>query len=120
MNNVVLCFSLLFVFFLSARASFVAERRPNIVVIMADDIGFECYSGYGSEYYQTPHIDRLAQTGAQFTRAYANPICTSSRVKIMTGRYNFRNYTNFGNLNLTQNTFGKIAQKAGCSTAVAG
>lgn len=107
--------------FLSA-SPFAARlaARPNIIVIMADDIGFECYSCYGSEYYSTPNIDKLAATGARFTQAYSQPICTPSRVKIMTGRYNFKNYTNFGSLDLGQNTFAKIAKSAGYRTFVAG
>ncbi len=87
---------------------------------MADDIGFECYSGYGSEYYSTPRIDQLASTGAQFTQAYSQPICTPSRVKIMTGKYNFRNYTRFRNLDLSQPTFAKMVKVNGYATAIAG
>ncbi|MGB0580209.1 MAG: sulfatase-like hydrolase/transferase [Limisphaerales bacterium] len=98
----------------------IAADRPNIVVIMADDIGFECYSCYGSEYYKTPNIDKLAASGAKFTQAYSQPICTPSRVKIMTGRYNFKNYTVFGELDLTQDTFAKVAKSAGYSTYIAG
>ncbi|MGI9429213.1 MAG: sulfatase-like hydrolase/transferase [Bythopirellula sp.] len=94
--------------------------KSNVIVIMADDIGFECYSQYGSEFYQTPNIDRLAQQGAQFTQAYSQPICTPSRVRIMTGRYNFRNYTTFGELDLTQPTFAKMVQANGYATAIAG
>jgi arylsulfatase A len=108
----------IFALLLSAPSLFA--NRPNIVVIMADDIGFECYSCYGSEFYSTPNIDQLAATGAKFTQAYSQPICTPSRVKIMTGRYNFKNYSAFGELDLTQNTFAKVAQTAGYSTYVAG
>lgn len=97
-----------------------AADKPNVIVIMADDIGFECYSGYGSEYYSTPNIDRLADTGAKFTHAYSQPLCTPSRVKIMTGRYNFRNYTTFGELDLTQPTFATTVKTAGYATAIAG
>lgn len=49
-----------------------------MIVIMADDIGFECYSQKGSEFYKTPNIDRLAATGAEFTQAYSQPICWGS------------------------------------------
>ena len=87
---------------------------------MADDIGFECYSRYGSEYYQTPRIDQLAQEGAYFTQAYSQPICTPSRVRIMTGRYNFKNYTIFGELDLEQPTFAKMVKTNGYATAIAG
>ena len=97
-----------------------AADKPNVIVIMADDIGFECYSCYGSEFYQTPNIDQLAKTGAMFTQAYSQPICTPSRVKIMTGRYNFRNYTTFGELDLSQATFAKMVKANGYATAIAG
>jgi len=98
----------------------LALEKPNVIVIMADDIGFECYSQYGSEFYKTPNIDQLATSGAQFTQAYSQPICTPSRVKIMTGRYNFRNYTQFGELDLKQPTFATMVKAHGYSTAIAG
>ena len=97
-----------------------AHERPNVIIIMADDIGFECYSHKGSEFYETPNIDRLAATGAEFTQAYSQPICTPSRVRIMTGRYNFRNYTRFGELDLTQPTFATMVKGNGYATAIAG
>jgi arylsulfatase A len=97
-----------------------ASEKPNVIVVMADDIGFECYSKYGSEFYQTPNIDELATTGAKFTQAYSQPICTPSRVKIMTGQYNFRNYTQFGELDLSQPTFAKMVKANGYATAIAG
>jgi arylsulfatase A len=97
-----------------------AAEKPNVIVIMADDIGFECYSSYSSEFYSTPNIDRLAATGVRFTQAYSQPLCTPSRVRIMTGRYNFRNYTRFGDLDLSQPTFAKMVKSAGYSTAIAG
>jgi len=98
-----------------------AERkRPNIVLIMADDIGFECYGAYGSTHYQTPRFDELARDGARFTHAYAQPVCTPSRAKIMTGKYNFRNYTEFGRLDLSEPTFAKMLRSAGYRTCIAG
>ena len=73
-----------------------ANDRPNLVLIMADDVSWECFGCYGAEDYQTPHIDRLAAEGIRFEHCYSTPICTPSRVKIMTGKYGFRNYTHFG------------------------
>lgn len=97
-----------------------ADRPPNIVLIMADDIGFECYGAYGSTLYKTPRFDALAREGAQFSHAYSQPVCTPSRVKIMTGKYNFRNYTAFGEMNLSEPTFATMLKKAGYRTAIAG
>lgn len=97
-----------------------AADQPNVIVIMADDIGYECYSGYGSEFYSTPNIDQLGETGALFTQAYSQPICTPSRAKLMTGRYNFRNYTAFRELDLAEPTFAKMVKGNGYATAIAG
>ena len=94
--------------------------KPNVVLIMADDVGWECFGVYGAEDYKTPNIDALAAKGIRFNHCYSTPICTPSRVKIMTGQYNFRNYTHFGYLNPKDKTFGHLMQEAGYKTAVAG
>ncbi|MEO0445157.1 MAG: sulfatase-like hydrolase/transferase, partial [Verrucomicrobiota bacterium] len=96
------------------------ERPPNVILIMADDVGWECFSCYGAEDYHTPAIDRLAQEGIRFDHCYSTPICTPSRVKIMTGKYGFRNYTHFGYLDPKERTFGHLMQEAGYQTAIAG
>jgi len=57
--------------------------RVNIVLIMADDLGYECIGANGCEDYQTPHIDKLAAEGMRFEQCFANPLCTPSRVKSM-------------------------------------
>jgi arylsulfatase A len=64
---------------------------PNVILIMADDMGYECLGAYGSTEYSTPHLDKLAQNGIRVTQCHAQPLCTPSRVKIMTGKYNFIN-----------------------------
>src|SRR5262245_29691300 len=69
-------------------ASRQRPSRPNIVLIMADDLGYGDLSGYGRPDYQTPNLDRLAMQGTRFTQAYAiAPVCTPTRVGLMTGRY---------------------------------
>ena len=56
------------------------EKRLNVVLILADDLGWSDLACYGSEYHQTPHIDRLAVQGVRFTSAYAAaPVCTPTR-----------------------------------------
>ena len=95
-------------------------KKPNIVLIMTDDVGWECFGSYGAEDYKTPNLDRLAKEGVQFNHCYSTPICTTSRVMIMTGKYNFRNYTHFGYLNPKEKTFGNMMQEAGYKTAIAG
>ncbi|MFB3902139.1 MAG: sulfatase [Acidobacteriota bacterium] len=65
-----------------------APGKPNIVFILTDDLGWSDLSCYGSEYYETPHLDRLAGEGMRFTDAYAAcPVCSPSRAGILTGRY---------------------------------
>ncbi len=64
---------------------------PNIVFILADDLGYADLSCYGRRDFTTPSLDRLAAGGARFTQAYANSaVCTASRVALMTGRYQYR------------------------------
>ncbi len=94
-------------------------RRPNIVFIMADDMGYECLGTYGS-CYSTPHLDSLTERGVRFTHAYSQPLSTPSRVEVMTGRYNHKNYCEFGFLNQDQKTFGNLARQAGYTTAIVG
>ncbi len=98
----------------------LSGRTPNIVLIMVDDMGWECLSPYGGEDYQTPNIDRLAKEGVVFDHCFSTPLCTPSRVKLMTGKYNFRNYTYFGYLNPEERTFGHMLQEAGYKTAIVG
>lgn len=62
--------------------------RPNIIYIMADDLGYADLSCYGRNDYQTPHLDKLASQGVKFMNAYAGaPLCTPTRTSFMTGRY---------------------------------
>ncbi|WP_145178409.1 sulfatase-like hydrolase/transferase [Rubripirellula lacrimiformis] len=97
-----------------------AAERPNIILIMADDVSWEAFGSYGAQDYETPHIDALAAGGVRFRHCYSTPICTPSRVMIMTGQYNFRNYTHFGYLDPNQKTFANLLQDAGYKTAIAG
>lgn len=62
--------------------------KPNIVFILADDLGWSQLGCYGSQYYETPHIDRLASQGMRFTNAYAAcPVSSPTRASLMTGKY---------------------------------
>lgn len=101
-------------------SSLQAETRPNIVLIMADDMGYECVGANGSEHYKTPNLDKLASEGIRFEHAYSQPICTPSRVQIMTGRYNGRNYVRFGLLHPNEITFGNVLKEAGYKTCIVG
>ena len=103
-----------------AKCGVAADQRPNIVLIMADDVGYECFGCYGSKQYKTPHIDRLARQGIRFEHCYSQPLCTPSRVKLMTGLSNARNYSAFSVLNRDQRTIGQYFKAAGYQTMIAG
>lgn len=111
--------SLLFAILLFT-GSVASAARPNIVLIMADDFGYECLSCNGSTSYQTPNLDALAKGGIRFTNCYAQPLCTPTRVQLMTGIYNVRNYVRFGLLDPKATTFAQLLKKAGYATCVAG
>lgn len=93
---------------------------PNLILIMADDLGYETLGVNGGTSYQTPRLDALAAGGMRFTKCFSQPLCTPSRVKIMTGKYNFRNYVGFGILDPNEKTFGHLLQDAGYTTCVVG
>ncbi len=100
-------------------ASFAREQL-NVILIMADDSAADNYSCYGSKFFSTPRLDALARSGAKFNHCYSEPVCTSSRVKIMTGRDGIRNYVQFGTLDKDEITFGSMMKGAGYATAIAG
>lgn len=101
-------------------AFLAAGAKPNIVLIMADDVSWEVFSMYGGEDTHTPHLDRLSREGVLFEHCYATPLCTPSRVMMMTGQYSFRNYTDFGYLDRNSKTFAHLLKEAGYATAIAG
>ena len=93
---------------------------PNVILIMVDDFGYECITANGGESYQTPNIDKLAATGVRFENCHVQPLCTPTRVQLMTGRYNVHNYINFGTLLRTETTFGNLMKNAGYATGICG
>lgn len=124
---------------LSAGAA--EEKRPNIVFILADDLGYTDLGCYGSKYYETPNIDRLAAQGMRFTSGYtAGPNCQPTRAALLTGQYGPRTgvYTvgsidrfnwrsrplrpvdNVTRLPLDKITIAQTLKKAGYATAMFG
>ncbi len=61
--------------------------KPNVVLFLVDDMGWMDCGAYGSQYYETPHIDAFAKTAMRFTNAYAQPLCSPTRASIMTGKH---------------------------------
>ena len=113
------------------QAAASESRPPNILFILADDLGKEWVSTYGAEDIQTPNIDSLAETGMKFDNFYSTPQCTPSRVTLMTGQYPFRHgWVNHwdvprwgGGAHFDSNanpSIARVMQSAGYRTAAAG
>ena len=118
--SVALLNSLIGIFFAVATLNVYAAEKPNIILIMADDMGTETVGCYGGTSYKTPNIDRLAASGLRFEHAYATPLCTNTRIQLMTGQYNNRNWLAFGLIDPNERTFGHLLQDAGYETCIAG
>src|SRR4051794_39292221 len=72
----------------STAAEWGKVRQPNIIFILADDLGWRDLGCYGSTFHETPHLDRLAHLGMRFTDAYAAcSVCSPTRASILTGKY---------------------------------
>jgi arylsulfatase A len=118
----------------SGAALAAAEaRKPNIIVILADDLGAGELACYGNTRHHTPNLDRLAATGVKFETCFTSPVCHPTRFMIMTGQYGCHNgIYNFAGKRggperndprhdlVNQVTFGQLLKAAGYATAVAG
>jgi len=126
MKSFVYTLSLCLSIFIFTGSSFLApdsssrESKPNIILIMADDLGQEALACYGAAEYETPVLDGLAAEGLRFTQCHSQPLCTPTRVQIMTGLYNNRNYQGFEYLDPSQVTFAQLIRKAGYATCISG
>ena len=115
--------ALALVFLLALDAA--AADRPNILLIMADDVGSDAIGCYGGESYPTPHIDALAAGGMKFNYGFAMPVCHPSRICLMTGRYPCRfgeEGSKWGDYpgDAEGNSIGNVLKRGGYKTAVAG
>ncbi len=99
-----------------------ADRRPNILYIMADDHAAHAIGAYGSRINKTPHLDRLAREGMRFANCFVtNSICTPSRAAILTGKYaHINGVPVFNRFDGSQPTLAKYLQKAGYHTGMIG
>ena len=125
---ITLKFSSLFIFLTISFSSF-AFSQPNIVFILADDLGVGDVGAYGGKVIGTPHIDALASGGALFSQAYAtHPVCSPSRAGLMSGRYQQRHGWEFNpagrdrNIGMddSQITLAEMLQDAGYTTSLIG
>lgn len=106
-------------------------NKPNIVIIMADDLGYGGISSYGNDSIRTPHLDSLARHGVKFTDFYANaPVCTPTRAALLTGNYQQRSglegviyvkgETREVGLDTSQVTIAKLLKEQGYTTGIMG
>ncbi len=99
-------------------------KKPNIIFILADDLGIGDVGCYGADNFQTPNIDRLARGGVRFTNAYTAPLCGPSRALILTGRYAFRtgatNQDATGRMKPTESMLPAVLKQAGYVSAAIG
>lgn len=95
-------------------------EKPNIILIIGDDIGYEIPTCNGGQSYKTPNLDNLSESGMRFTQCYSSPYCAPSRTMLLTGKYSFRNYYSWGKLNTDQKTVGNLLKDRGYETLYAG
>ena len=105
-----------------------AERPPNVVLIVADDMGYGDAGCYGAKDIRTPHIDRLARDGTRFTNfSVAQPVCTASRAALMSGCYPNRiglagalNHTSVVGIHSDEMLLPELCKARGYATALYG
>ncbi len=96
------------------------SSKPNILILLGDDIGYEVPTCDGGESYQTPNIDKMAKNGVLFTQCHSAPTCSPSRFMLLTGKYNFRNYSKWGVMGTDNRTIGNMLKDAGYATCYTG
>ncbi|MBI5689542.1 MAG: sulfatase [Verrucomicrobia bacterium] len=82
---VILCLALISGFEASVRAA-ESARRPNLILILADDLGWADLGCYGNRFHETPRLDQLAREGVRFTQFYAGPVCSPTRTNLQSGQ----------------------------------
>ncbi len=110
--------AVLTVFCMTAFAQ--AASKPNIVLIMVDDMGWSDIGPYGAEIIQTPHLDRLAAEGLRFRQFYNNAKCTTTRASLLTGLYPRNGGRGIEILNDRMITLGEGMKLAGYKTGISG
>lgn len=94
--------------------------KPNVVIIFIDDMGYEIPTCNGGQSYSTPNMDQMALEGMRFTQCHGSPLCSPARFSFLTGKYNFRNYTEWGVMNPNEKTLATLFKSAGYATCATG
>ncbi|MBC8125672.1 MAG: sulfatase-like hydrolase/transferase, partial [Gloeobacteraceae cyanobacterium ES-bin-144] len=108
--------------------SIAADKQPNVVIILTDDMGYADIDSYGATAYKTPNLDRMAAEGRKFTQWYVSqPVCSASRAGLLTGCYSNRFGINGAlmpssriGLNPDETTLADLLKSNGYSTAILG
>ena len=91
-------FILISLAFLISGCNSNSNQKPNILLILADDMGYGDVSNSGNPYIKTPHLDKMARNSVNFKNFYVSPVCAPTRASLLTGRYHqevgVRNVTN--------------------------
>ena len=106
-----------------ARGELTTAKKPNIILVLADDVGYEALGCYGGTSYATPHLDMLAQSGLQVMHCYSMPVCHPTRICLLSGKYPFRLANpKWGSYpkEVEQETFAWAMKRTGYRTAVSG
>ncbi len=119
LKNLSIKILIFFLVVLSSNTNILAQQKPNVIFILADDLGYDLLSVNGNKSYTTPNIDSMAHHGIIYT-CEGTPLCSPSRCMLLTGKYNFRNYSNWGYMNDSEKTFGNVMQDAGYKTGFFG
>jgi arylsulfatase A len=104
----------------SQRNLDVNGNRPNIILIIGDDVGREIPTYNGGQSYSTPNLDFMVANGMQFPYFFSHPDGPPSRLALQTGKYNYRNWSKFGYLAPTSQTFANMLKTVGYSTCFVG
>ncbi len=94
--------------------------KPNIIFILADDVGYDNLGINGGQSYSTPNIDSMARHGINFTHCESSPLCCTSRSMFLTGKYLNRNYNNWGYMSEKEKTIANVMHDAGYATGIFG
>ncbi|QEC66614.1 sulfatase-like hydrolase/transferase [Panacibacter ginsenosidivorans] len=98
----------------------LATGKPNIILIIGDDVGYDIPTFNGGESYETPNLDFMAFNGVYFPNCFAMPDGPPARIELMTGKYSCRNFTEARHLNPEDKTIGNMLRDAGYSTGYVG
>ena len=96
------------------------SSKLNIILILADDIGYEVPTYSGGQSYTTPNLNMMAAQGLQFEQCHSTPLCSPSRTELLTGKYSFRNYGAWGDMDTTNRTIANMLRDNGYNTLATG